>query len=157
MRILIIDDDKDCLEDIATALEPSNYDCNTEISAIKAIKRYKEEHFDVVITDIKMPEMNGIEVLKKIKSIDNEARVIIITGYGDLETAVAAINNHAYAFFGKPINFNDLIKSLRNIEFEIKSNKKIEVDYNHLKEEYKKMKNTYNDLLTLVNNLKKNQ
>ena len=76
-----------------------------------------------------MPEMNGIDLLKKIKEIDSSSRVIIITAYGDLETAKEAINNKAYAFFGKPINFEELISILRDIEKEISNNYNVFVDY----------------------------
>jgi DNA-binding NtrC family response regulator len=97
-----------------------------------------------------MPEMNGIEVLKTIRSIDKKARVIIITGFGDLETAVKAINNHAYAFFGKPIDFKELVETLRVIEEEIKDGIDSNIDYKRLSDEYKELKHSYDNLLDVI-------
>jgi len=150
MDVLIIDDDKDCLNDIADALDPLNYTCIKELSPLAAIEKYKKNKFDVVITDIKMPEMNGIEVLRNIKNIDKNARVIIITGYGDLDTAVQAINNHAYAFFGKPIDFKELVETLRIIEEELNKDDDLNIDYKKLSDEYKELKKSYDDLLDVV-------
>lgn len=61
---------------------------------------------------MRMPRMTGIQVLRVIRQIDPEARVIIMTGYGDAETAIAAVNNGAYAFFGKPVDIAELIEVL---------------------------------------------
>jgi DNA-binding NtrC family response regulator len=151
MKVLIVDDDQDCLNDIYDALIPLNYTLIKEISPIEALNKFKSDNFDVVITDIRMPQMNGIELLKNIKKINKEARVIIITGYGDLDTAVQAINNHAYAFFGKPINFEELVEVLRKIDDEIKLN--IKIDYNKLSEEYINLKKSYNEMLDLLKSL----
>lgn len=153
MKILLVDDDKDCLNDIAEALEPSNYICKKQSSPVEAFRLYKKKKFDVVITDIRMPEMTGIELLKKIKSVNKKARIIIITGFGDLETAVEAINNHAYAFFGKPIDFKDLVETLRDIEKEIDGSYIEDVNYNRLEEEFQSLKSAYDDLIDVVKNL----
>ncbi len=151
MRVLIVDDDRDCLDDIYDALRPLNYEFIKELSPVNALKIFEQSKFDIVITDIRMPEMTGIELLKKIKFINSETRVIIITGYGDMETAVQSINNHAYAFFGKPINFEELVVTLRDIEKEINSG--VQINYNKLSQEYVNLKKSYDDLLDLVKSL----
>lgn len=104
MNILLIDDDSDCLEDLVSALEPAGHRCDKYTHPVKALEMYGGSTYDVVITDMKMPVMNGIEVLKKVREINPEARVIINTGYGDVETAILAVNHRAFAFFGKPID-----------------------------------------------------
>jgi DNA-binding NtrC family response regulator len=153
MTILLVDDEKDCLDDIVDALEPTGYVCKSTVNPLKAIEIYKDEKTDVVISDIRMPEMNGIELLKKIRDFDPQARVIIVTAYGDLETARAAINNRAYAFFGKPIDFQELIMTLRTIENEIDSKNKVEVDYENLKDEHTKLKSAYDELMKVIKSL----
>lgn len=150
MRLLIVDDDKDVLSDVANALEPSGYQCFKTVSPLEALAMYKQERFDVVISDVRMPEMNGIELLKEIKTYDPKAAVIIITAFGDLDTAIASINNHAYAFFGKPINFSELIATLRQIENEVKEAPHIPQDLTHLENENKKLKIAYEALTRVL-------
>lgn len=155
MNILIVDDEKDCLDDIITALEPTGYQCLSTTNPLKAIEVYKENKIDVVISDIRMLEMDGIELLKTIKNMDRNARVIIITAYGDLETAKKAINNRACFFFGKPVDFDELIVSLRSIEKEIEIDKDRNLDYTNLKSEHEKLQDAYDELLNFVRVIKK--
>ena len=155
MNILLVDDEKDCLDDILTALEPAGYQCSSTTSPIEAIEIYKKNKNDVVISDVRMPEMSGIDLLRNIRMFDPNARVIIITAFGDLETAKSAINNRAYAFFGKPINFSELILTLRNIEKEILSKENSKFDYNKLQNEHDKLKVAYEELLNVITTMKK--
>lgn len=149
MKILLLDDDIDCLDGLATALEPSGHMCDSFTVPEKALDAYQQNQYDVVITDMKMPGMNGIEVLKKIRSLNPEARVIIVTGYGDVETAIAAVNNKAYAFFGKPIDINDLMETLTKIESEISGQTKAKIEHARLAMEYARLKQAYEDLQKL--------
>ena len=147
MRVLIVDDEKEVLDDLIRALKPAQYELKAEQNPVLALEAYQNEKFDVVISDIRMPEMNGIELLKRLRQFDKNARVIIITAYGDLETAKAAINNHAFAFFGKPINFNELMELLESVQKEINGTQEQKTDYIQLKEEFDKLKQTYEALL----------
>ncbi len=150
MNILLIDDDIDCLDGLVTALEPTGYRCDKFTVPEEAMEAYRQNQYDIVITDMKMPGMNGIEVLKHVRTIDPAARVIIVTGFGDVNTAIAAVNNGAYAFFGKPVNLDDLIDTLIKIENEIKKQKKLDVDYDRLALEYRRLKQAYEDLQKLL-------
>lgn len=150
MKLLIVDDDSDVLNDVAAAIKPSGYIYDTATNPLKALEMYKQQHFDVVITDVRMPEMSGLELLKRIRKMDPEAKVIIITAFGDLDTAVSAINNHAYSFFGKPVNFAELIAVLRQIENEEHGMKPGKKDDAQLKEEYKKLKIAYEALIKIL-------
>lgn len=150
MRLLIVDDDKDALADITSALEPAKYELVYTTDPLEAFQLYKQRSCDVVITDQRMPGMTGLELLKLIKEHDAEAKVILITAYGDLNTAVAAINKHAYAFFGKPVDFSELIQTLRTIEKECREYQKTHVDYGKLKDENDKLKQAYQELLNFV-------
>ncbi len=152
MRILLVDDEADCLDDVESALRPTNYHIEKTVNPVSAIEMYKESHFDVVISDIRMPEMNGIDLLKQIKQYDKDARVIIMTAYGDLETAVSAINNKAYSFFGKPVDFKELIGTLRQIESELSQKDNLNIE--QLKSEYNNLKNAYDQLMEYVKIIK---
>jgi DNA-binding NtrC family response regulator len=121
LNILLIDDDADILESLHTALEPAGYRCDKFTVPEKAVEACYQHQYDVVITDMKMPGLNGIEVLKMVRSFDRQAIVIFITAYGDRETAAAAVNHGAYAFFGKPVDFAELMETLEKIEKETKN------------------------------------
>jgi DNA-binding NtrC family response regulator len=151
MNILLIDDDADCLDGLATVLEPAGHNCNTYTVPEEALAAYQEERHHVVITDMKMPGLSGIDVLKIARSVNPEAKVIIATGYGDVETAIAACNNGAYAFFGKPINLNELMETLEKIEYELSGQRKVRIEHARLAMEYARLKQAYEDLLKLLN------
>lgn len=150
MNILLVDDDADCLDGLVTVLEPAGHQCEIFTIPEKALEAYQQKQYDVIITDMKMPGLSGIEVLKKARSINSEAKVIIATGYGDVETAIAALNNGAYAFFGKPIDLNDLMDTLEKVEFEQRGQKRERIEHARLAMEYARLKQAYEDLLKLL-------
>jgi len=150
MNILLVDDDADCLDGLVTVLEPAGHQCDLFTVPEKALEAYRQKQYDVVVTDMKMPGLNGLDILKKARSINPEAKVIIATGYGDVETAIAALNNGAYAFFGKPIDLNDLMETLEKIESELKGQKKVRIEHARLAMEYARLKQAYEDLLKLL-------
>lgn len=150
MRLLLIDDDADCLDGLTTVLEPAGYACSAFTAPEEVVEDFRQKQYDVVITDMKMPGMNGIQVLKTILSLSPNTRVIIVTGFGDAETAVAAVNNRAYAFFGKPIDISDLINTLERIEGEIREREKVRKDHARLALEYARLKRAYEELLKLL-------
>ena len=147
MRLLLVDDEKELLENLKLAFRPTAYECDTETNPLVALERYKQQRYDVVITDVRMPEISGLDLLKLLREYDPSAKVIIITGYGDLDTAIKAINNHAYAFFGKPLDFKDLINTLREIASDDFTIAKREIDYQQLRRDYQNLKITYEQLL----------
>jgi DNA-binding NtrC family response regulator len=154
MKVLVVDDDGNTLNETVSALDLSGYEVSGLSHAVEAFELYKSGKFDVVITDYHMPEMTGLDLLKKIKEFNQDSFIIIITGYAELETAVEAVNNHAYAFFVKPVNLSELIRVLKSIEEKInKGNAKTD-DINALVTENIKLKNEYNKLLNMVNGLR---
>lgn len=153
MRILVIDDDRDILEDIKEALLPGGYDVVCETNPLLAIQRFLSEPFDVVLSDIRMPEMSGLDVLKKVRENQPRCPVIIMTAYGDVQTAIACINNHAYGFLAKPINFDELLEMIKQIEKETKG--ETQIDYQKLKEAYRELKKAYDNLYDLMKDLEK--
>ena len=146
MWILIIDDDKDILRSLKRSLAPGGYQCFTFHEPEPAIESYRKERYDAVLTDFKMPSMSGIEVLKALKRIDEDAKVIIMTGYGDEATALEAMNLGAYGFYLKPLNIADLIAKLNRLEIESRIEKLKSEEYDLLKKEFKELKIAYEAL-----------
>lgn len=150
MFILLIDDDADCLDGLVTVLEPAGHRCDAFTVPEKALEAYRQKQYDAVITDLKMPGLNGIDVLKEVRALNNGAKVIIATGYGDVETAIVALNNGACAFLGKPIDLNNLMDTLEKIESELGRQKKARIEHARLAMEYARLKQAYEDLLKLL-------
>ncbi len=150
MKLMIIDDEMPILESLKMALRPTGYECTVFQNSREAVEAYKREHYDVVITDYMMPEMNGIEVLKAIRESDPEALVIILTGYADIENAIAAVNHGAHAFFRKPLDFRDFMQTLRKIDEQLNGVKQKEIDRDAFISEYSKLKTAFESLQNVV-------
>ncbi|HCL57296.1 MAG TPA: chemotaxis protein CheA [Spirochaetia bacterium] len=120
MKILIVDDEIEALNQIAEALEPTNYQIMTRSNPFEAFEEAKKEKTDLIITDIKMPGMNGIELIEKVREIQPEIFVIYITAFGDLRDSLIASDappkRKADAFFKKPVEFSKIINALKEIE-----------------------------------------
>jgi len=102
-KILIVDDEKDMLVLLKRIIsEKRDYETVTESDPFKALEIFKDRSFDLVITDLKMPKMNGIKLLNEIKKIRPKVSVIILTAYATIETAVEAIQKGAYDYISKP-------------------------------------------------------
>ena len=111
--LLIVDDEPDMLQLLQRSLEPE-LDCVIEVapSATAALPLMAETHFDLVLADIKMPGMDGFELLDLIKRNMPDCTVIMMTGHGSIETAVEAMKNGAYDFITKPFDHDALIVRL---------------------------------------------
>lgn len=120
LKILIAEDEQITLKHLIYALEKEGYTVSGVADGAAAMERLKEEHFDVVITDIKMPGMDGITLLERIKNEWPETEVIIITGFGSIDSAVEAMKRGAFDYITKPFNLDELILKIRKI-FEKKS------------------------------------
>jgi DNA-binding NtrC family response regulator len=90
-RLLLIDDEPNILRVLSMSLKADGYDVISAQSGAEGLAAFENEKPAIVLTDIKMPGMDGIEVLKKVKDIDPDAEVIIITGHGDIENTVPQI------------------------------------------------------------------
>jgi DNA-binding NtrC family response regulator len=107
-RIMAIDDENIVGKMIKTVFEQDGYIVETFQNPGTALTRLKEEKFDVVITDLKMKDMDGMDVLKSIKKNWPETKVIMITAFASLDAAVEAFRMHADDFFAKPLKISDL-------------------------------------------------
>ncbi len=102
-RILIIDDEKDMLVLLGRIIsDGTEHEPVTEASAFKALELLRERHFDLVITDLKMPKVDGIKLLEQVTKINPDISVVIMTAYATIETAVEAIQKGAYDYITKP-------------------------------------------------------
>ena len=102
-KLLLIDDEPDILRVLSISLKADGYDVVSAQNGPEGIAAFEKEKPDIVITDIKMPGMDGIEVLKKIKGLNADTEVIIITGHGDIENAIEALKHGASDYINKPI------------------------------------------------------
>ena len=109
--ILIVDDEKDLCTILSDALSQDHYRVVSAFNGKMGLQLAKKEKPDLILLDIKMPGMDGLEVLRKIKKMKKEIVVIMFTGYGTLETAREAMKLGAYDYVTKPVDFL-LLKSL---------------------------------------------
>lgn len=105
-RILVVDDEKDVCDIFKKTLTHEGYDVFTALDGESGIEIVKEKNPDIVLLDLKMPKMGGIEVLQRIKEIDKNTVVIIITGYGSMDSARMAMRLGAFDYITKPIDLN---------------------------------------------------
>lgn len=113
-NILVIDDERSIRSTLKEILEYEDHVVDLAEDGNQGIELYKEKMHDVVLCDIKMPSMDGIEVLEKLMAISSDTTVIMISGHGNIDTAVDAIKKGAYDFIEKPLDLNRLLVTIRN-------------------------------------------
>ena len=124
----MIDDERAILDMLELSLSSEGYDVLTAENGEKALEIFEQQDYRLVLTDIQMPGMDGIEVLKRIKAMDNEAEVIVVTGHGDMDSAIAALQDGASDFITKPIRDEALILALERAKKKIAINQQLK-DY----------------------------
>lgn len=107
-KILIIDDEKSIRDNLKTLLDLDDHETFIASNGSEGLKVFYENHPEIIILDMKMPGMNGIEVLKKIKTESKETEVIMITAHGGLDTAIEAMKEGAFHYLPKPIEYQEL-------------------------------------------------
>jgi len=107
-RILVVDDDKGLADDMVEYLTIYGYQAAAAYGGREALTMFEREDFQLVITDLKMPEMGGMELLDAVKAQDSRVMVMVITGYSTIESAVTAIKKGAYDFIPKPFQMDEL-------------------------------------------------
>ena len=111
-RIIIIDDEKIVGDMAKMSLEREGYHVETFLNGESALARLKEERFDVVVTDLKMKGVDGMEVLKTVKELYPDTKVIMITAFANLDTAIEALRGDVHDFFPKPVKIKELKVSI---------------------------------------------
>lgn len=111
-RIMVIDDEKIVVDMTKMALEHDGYVVETFLNGESALARLKEEKFDVIITDFKMKGIDGMEVLRTVKEKYPQTKVIMITAFANLDTAIEALREDVFDFFPKPVRIKELKTSI---------------------------------------------
>ncbi len=114
-KILIVDDEKTIRETLSLILSEEGYTCNTAANGAEALEKVREANYDLIITDLKMPEMGGLELMEKVRTFSSKISVIIITAYASLESAIQALRLGAYDYIIKPIDFDDVILRIQRL------------------------------------------
>ncbi len=114
-RILVVDDEQIIRESISFILRKEGYSVGEAENGKVAYQKLITESYDLIITDLEMPEMKGIELLERVVQMNPQTAVIIITAYGSLETAIAALRAGASDYILKPIEFDELLVKLRRL------------------------------------------
>ena len=133
-RILIVDDEVATCEVLAQRLSKEGYSCVLAHNGKEALHHFYKEHFSLMISDIKMPEMDGLELLKKVKTLGPQMMVIMMTGYAEVDTVVKALHFGAYDFILKPFDLDLVVFSVKKA-LDKKRLEEVVADYDqHLEE-----------------------
>jgi two-component system, NtrC family, response regulator HydG len=108
IRVLVVDDDEPHAQAVAESLERIGYDCTVSTSGREALRLIEEQNFDIVLTDLLMDDIGGMEVLRKAKQELPDAEVVVLTGLNDAKAAVSAMQAGAATFLMKPLDINEL-------------------------------------------------
>ena len=113
--ILVVDDEENAREGLSKILTKEGYAVETAANGKEAIDTLKSKGFDLVITDMRMPLMDGFEVLREIKKMDENVGVIMITAYGEVESYLEAMNLGAFEYINKPVRVNELKRVITKV------------------------------------------
>ncbi|MFM7160295.1 MAG: response regulator, partial [Planctomycetaceae bacterium] len=109
VRVLIVDDDESHAEAVAESLERlGKYECTVANSGVRGSALIESDTFDVVVTDLRMNDVDGLAILRKTKDELPDAEVILLTGHGSINSAVTALQHGAYTYLTKPLDIHEL-------------------------------------------------
>ncbi len=114
-RILIVDDEENAREALSKILVHDGYDVSSAANGVEALNYLRSRDADLIITDINMPEMNGLAFLRELIRSRPESNVIMLTAYGEVESYLEAMNLGAFEYINKPIRYDDLKKVINKI------------------------------------------
>jgi len=133
-QILIVDDEEALCSIIAQRLTNENYSCVTANNGREALRHLHGNNFSLIISDVKMPEMDGMELLKNVKALDPNMMVIVMTGYAEVDLAVQALRLGAYDFIIKPFDLELMVSTTRKALERKKLQEELESFDNRLEE-----------------------
>lgn len=113
-RILVIDDERSIRNTLKDILEYEKYQVDLAEDGLKGIEKVKNAEYDIILCDIKMPGIDGIETLEKLVEITPDTPVVMISGHGNIDTAVESIKKGAFDYIEKPLDLNRLLITIRN-------------------------------------------
>ena len=111
-KVMVVDDEKIVGDMARLSLEQDGYEVETFLNGEPALARLKETRFDVVVTDLKMKGIDGMEVLKTVRGMYPKTQVIMITAFANLDSAIEAIRGDVFDFFPKPVKIKELKASI---------------------------------------------
>lgn len=112
MRILAVEDDPNILQEVREALEENNYAVDTADNGKTALELWEKNIYDLVIADLRIPEVDGSEVIAQIKTQQPRTQVIILSGQGKEEDMIEAVNHHVFQYLAKPVDLDVLLKTV---------------------------------------------
>ena len=115
-RILVVDDEPTQLELVRGFLRKQGFEVAEAASGRAAVARFKQEPFDLVLTDQRMPDLSGLDVLEAVRAASPDTAVVIMTAYGTIETAVSAVKAGAADYLAKPLNLDELLHRIHQIQ-----------------------------------------
>ena len=114
-KILIVDDEQAIRSSFAAVLEKEGFSCRPAANGEDAVEAFERDPFDIVITDIRLPGMSGVDLMRRVKSSAPDTIVILMTAYASLETAIEAVREGASDYLSKPVRFEQLALKIRNL------------------------------------------
>jgi two-component system response regulator HydG len=112
-RILVVDDDPYFLRVLSRLLSGENFQVKTAEGAAQAAQALSEDSFDVVVSDLRLPDGDGLSILQELRKTGADTPVVILTAYGEVETYIAAMNAGATEYLNKPVKSEELIEVIR--------------------------------------------
>ena len=112
--ILIIDDDEGMRETLADILEEVGYETSITDTGKGALHMLKDTKFDIVIIDIRLPDMSGTDLLKEIKALNPDSECIMVTGLSDVKSTEESMREGAYAYMIKPLDIDKVLKTIKD-------------------------------------------
>ncbi len=123
IKLLIVDDEKIAVKNLEYVLKKEGYEIKTTSNGQNALKLLSKHEFDVVLTDLKMEKVDGMQILKRCKESNPDLEVIMITGYATLETAIEAMKHGAYHYIAKPFKLDEVRKVVREASEKVRLKK----------------------------------
>ena len=111
-RVLVVDDERDVVEALVRTLSRRGYEVEAAYTGEEGVEKAKKSKFDVVLLDINLPGLNGIQTLEQIKSFSPETEAVMITGYGSIETATESLKKGAYDYIQKPVSSDKILVAI---------------------------------------------
>ena len=112
-KVLVVDDEQNSREGLSKILTKEGYKVHIAEDGEKALQEAEDYKFDLIITDLRMPDMDGIEVLKKVREKNKNIGVVIVTAYGEVNSYLTAMNLGAFEYLNKPIHLEELRRVIK--------------------------------------------
>ena len=113
IKVLLVDDNEDFVTTLSDRIKECKFESDTALSGELAIELVANQVPDVMVLDLKMPHLDGLEVLRQVKRKHYDIQVIILTGHGSFQDRMAAMSLGAFSFMEKPLDFDDLVRTIK--------------------------------------------